>query len=123
MWSETEREYTDRPLTENFTKNIEKPLKDFDLNERASVWSWRFGSDVTSQKDFKRAMECGLAAPSTGDLTLWLSLVPLGRRGRSRECGSQLNAGGGTRGASRQALVDADSGRKAAIISMSAFRM
>ena len=52
-------------------------------------------------------MECGLAAPLTGDLTLWLSFVPLGK---TRKCGIQSNVGGDTRGAMRQALVDANIG-------------
>lgn len=83
-------------------------MKIFDLNDQSSVWSRRFGSDVTSQNDFRRAMECGLTAPLTGDLTLWLSFVPLEK---TRKCGSQLNVGGGTRGAMRQALVDANIGK------------
>ena len=88
-------------------ENNQNPLNIFDLNKQPGVWSRRLGSDVTSQKDFRRALECGLAAPLTGDLTLWLSSVPLER---SRTRGSQLNVGGGTRGALRQALVDTNIG-------------
>ncbi len=47
---------------------IENPLNNFDLSEKAGVWSGRFGSDVTSQKDFKRATKSDLGVPLTGDL-------------------------------------------------------
>ena len=82
-------------------------MKIFDLNDQSSVWSRRFGSDVNFQNDFRRAMECGLAAPLTGDLTRWLSLMSLEK---TRKCRSQIKAGGDTRGAMRQALVDANIG-------------
>jgi len=59
---------------------IENSLNTFDLSDNAGLWSRRFGSGVTSQKDFKRATKSGSAVPLTGDLGLGLSFKNLVER-------------------------------------------